>query len=143
MAPLKHLLAVGLFAALVGEAWGGTASTVTAVELKKSPASDAKTVASLPADTEVEVLSTRRFWKEIKAGSVRGWVRGESLSMDNNGGDQDTSGITAAANKARTGSSSATVPTGHKGWGATQEAQSDSPGGLDKLKSFGGGFRGF
>lgn len=119
MIPLKHLLAAGLLTVLAGQAWGGeTASTVTSVEMKKSPASDAETVAKLSANTQVEVLKTQGAWKEIKASAGQGWVKMMSLRMGDgsakgNGGG--LSGLGGIVNIARTGSSGNTVGTGAKG----------------------------
>ena len=51
------------------------ASTNRATELKERPAMDARTVAPLPADAPVKVLSRQGGWTQVEAGAQRGWVR--------------------------------------------------------------------
>lgn len=61
--------------------WAGAAhaqeqaSTNRATDLKERPATDARTVAPLPAESPVKVVSRQGGWTQIEAGSQRGWVR--------------------------------------------------------------------
>lgn len=63
-------------------AWAGAAMaqeqafTNRATELKDKGANDARTVASLPADTEVKVISRGAAgWTQVDAKGQKGWVR--------------------------------------------------------------------
>lgn len=51
------------------------AFTNRATELKEKAAPDARTVASLPADTAVKVLGRGGQWTQVEAQSQKGWVR--------------------------------------------------------------------
>ena len=51
------------------------ASTNRATDLKERPAMDARTLAPLPAEAPVKVLSRQGGWTQVEAGAQRGWVR--------------------------------------------------------------------
>ena len=51
------------------------AFTNRATELKEKASADARTVASLPADTAVKVLGRGGQWTQVEAQSQKGWVR--------------------------------------------------------------------
>ena len=136
MTRLQRLFATAVLSVLAGAAWGEAATTVSAVELKKSPAVDAETVASLPADTRVEVLKTQGAWKAVKTGSTQGWVRMMALRMGEGARQPGAAGAAAGLggllNIARTGSSGNTVSTGAKG--ITEENLKNAQPNLAELK---------
>ena len=51
------------------------ATVIRAVDLKKEPASDAQSVATVPENSKVETLERKGGWVRVKAGEVNGWVR--------------------------------------------------------------------
>ena len=51
------------------------AVTVRSVELRQNPASDARAVATLPANTTVDVARREGAWVQLKAGSNTGWAK--------------------------------------------------------------------
>ena len=57
------------------------ASTNRATELKERPAMDARTLAPLPAEAPVKVLSRQGGWTQVEAGAQRGWVRAFHLKF--------------------------------------------------------------
>ena len=65
------LLACMAFAACAQE----QAFTNRATDLKDSASADARTVAPLPADTAVKVLSRQGGWTRVDASGKQGWVR--------------------------------------------------------------------
>lgn len=75
-AMITRLVAVSL---LLVAAWGAHAQeqafTNRATELKEKAAPDARTLASLPADTAVRVLGRGGQWTQVEAQSQKGWVR--------------------------------------------------------------------
>ncbi len=106
----------------LGLAFSFSAAAETAVmnretELKREPFSDAATLATLPAQSSVEILKRQGGWTQIKpANSAAGWVRMLSLRLGNgNTAKQGDSGIGALFNVARSGSSGNTVTTGVRG----------------------------
>ena len=73
-AMLNRLLLVLLLAVPLAAA-AQEAFTNRATELKERGAGDARTVASLPADTAVKVTERGNGWARIDAGGQSGWVR--------------------------------------------------------------------
>lgn len=90
------------------------ATLIRPAELKRSPATDAETVAELPANASVQALERQGGWTRIKAPAGEGWVRMLALRYEAGakGGD---SGLTQLFNVARTGSSGTQVTTGVRG----------------------------
>lgn len=73
-----NLFSLTIAAALLLAAHGALAEsavTVRAVELKLHPASDAKTVVSLPAETAVDVVTRQGAWVQLKSGRTSGWTK--------------------------------------------------------------------
>ena len=61
---------------LAGDAFAQEpATTNRATELKERPAPDSRTLAPLPPDSPVKVLSRQGGWTQVEAGTQRGWVR--------------------------------------------------------------------
>ena len=70
LAPL--LLAFALAATGVG---AEPATTIRAVELKAKAASDAKTIASLPVNTSVDLVRREGAWVQLRSGKDLGWAK--------------------------------------------------------------------
>ncbi len=51
------------------------AVTVRAIDLKARPASDAKVVSALPAESAVDVINRQGAWVELKSGRMTGWAK--------------------------------------------------------------------
>jgi hypothetical protein len=54
-------------------AYAEPAITIKAVDLKAQAASDAKTVASLPANTSVDLVERQGAWVQLRSGNDVGW----------------------------------------------------------------------
>ena len=50
-------------------------------ELKQSPAGDAKTVATVPANAPVDLIKRNGAWVQLKAGSDTGWTKLFDIKM--------------------------------------------------------------
>ncbi len=72
---LFALVAVGVQAQTLGKA----------TDLKASPAPEAKTVKSLPANAPAKLLKRQGFWVEIESGGASGWVKLSDLNMGSGG----------------------------------------------------------
>jgi hypothetical protein len=103
-------------------AWAEPATTTKATDLLAQAAADAKTVASLAADTKVDVLKRSGAWTEVKTSAGQtGWLRMMSLKFGDGGtGKQESGGagignsLASLASLGRT-SNTATTTTGVKG----------------------------
>lgn len=111
----------GLLAA--GIACAEPAVTVRSTALQAQAQSDSATVATLPENTRVELVSRRGAWSEVKTLSGQsGWVRMLSLRLDGpaqgtasgQGGGNPLGALNNLLNAGRT-SGNATVTTGVKG----------------------------
>lgn len=91
------------------------ATIVRATEVKKDPATDAATLATLPENAAVEAGERRAGWTHVKTASAEGWVRMLSLRYGAAAPRAGDSGITQLFNVARTGSSGTQVTTGVRG----------------------------
>jgi hypothetical protein len=49
--------------------------TVRAADLRQAPASDAKAVASLPAQAAIDIVKREGAWVQVKSGNATGWLR--------------------------------------------------------------------
>jgi hypothetical protein len=116
-AMLCRLLAVTVLLALAPLALAQEkAFTNRATELKDKAAADAKTVASLPPDTEVKVLGRGGQWTQVEAQSQRGWVRVfhlrfPSTVQESSSGGGALGGLTSALGFGRQTSRTSTVAT--------------------------------
>lgn len=112
-----------------------TATIVKDTELKKEPFSDAATLATLPGQTTVEILKRQGGWTQIKpAASDKGWVRMLNLRLGDGKARQESSGIGALFNVARSGSSGTTVTTGVRGLDITKDTLQNASPNPDELK---------
>ena len=117
---MRSILLLLLFPVL---AWAEPATVIRATELKKSPATDAPTIAELAETTLVEALERRGGWTRVKAGAGEGWVKMLALRYGRTGpGRRGDSGIAQLFNVARTGASGTQVTTGVRGLEAEQIA---------------------
>ena len=132
---MKYLAALLLLSLA---ALAGPATILNPTELKKDPATDAPTVATLAADTAVDALERRSGWTRVKAGANEGWVRMLSLRFgDAAAAKPGSSGFTQLFNVARTGTSGTQVTTGVRGLDAEQLATAQpNPAELEKLEKF-------
>ncbi len=116
---MKRLLLVLAFAVL-GTALlvrAEPAVTIRAVELKATPAADAKTVVSLPTNSTVDVLTRQGAWVQVKSGRDTGWtklfdLRAPASSAPAKGGSGNAMAETLGL---ATGARGSTVTTGVRG----------------------------
>ena len=119
------------------------AFTNRATELKDKAAADARTVASLPADTEVKVLGRGGQWTQVEAQSQRGWVRVfhlrfPSTVQETSTGGGALGGLTSALGFGRqTAKSSTVATTGIRGLTPEDFANANpDPEALRRLQSY-------
>jgi len=131
-----RLLALLLFAPVL--ALAEPATVIRATELKREPATDSATVASLAENTAVEALERKSGWTRVKAGNDEGWVRMLALRFGGTtAAKPGASGLTQLFNVARTGTSGTQVTTGVRGLDAEQIAAAQpNPAELAKLEKF-------
>jgi hypothetical protein len=112
---LAAVVAVTLFWALTASA--NPATVVRPTELKKAPASDAETLASLEENATVQTAERRGGWIQVKTDAgVSGWVKFLALRFSGAGAAQaGDSGITQLFNAARGGTSGSQATTGVRG----------------------------
>jgi hypothetical protein len=118
-------------------AWAEPATIIRNTELKKSPATDAPTVAELAATTAVEAFERRAGWIRVKAVAGEGWVKMLALRYGSGVARQGSSGFAQLFNVARTGSSGTQVTTGVRGLEAEQIANAQpNAAELKKMQQF-------
>lgn len=116
------------------------ATVIRTTQLKKEPASDAATLATLAESSVVDAGRRQGAWTRVKAQDGEGWVRMLALRYGGPGAAKhgDT-GITQLFNAARTGSSGTQVTTGVRGLDADMiKAAQPNPGELKKLENLSG-----
>jgi hypothetical protein len=137
----SRLLLAAVLAAVLGVApllaAGEPATLARAVELKKTPATDAAKVADLAENAAVDALERNGGWVRVKtAAGAEGWVKLLALRYGGPARAGD-SGIAQALNVARTGSSGTQVTTGVRGLDeAMIAAAKPNPAELKKLQSY-------
>jgi hypothetical protein len=75
---MKLPSALALSGALLGlcpAVFAEPAVTVRAIDLRQAPASDARAVASLPANTTVDIARREGAWVQLTAGTSTGWAK--------------------------------------------------------------------
>lgn len=95
-----------------------TAYLVRPTALKAKPFSDADTLATLPDQAQVEVLSRKASWMQIKAEAGTGWVKMLSVRLRANSTapkSESDGSLGKLFNLATTGKSGSTVTTGVRG----------------------------
>ena len=111
-----HRLALIALAVTAALAQAEPAVTLKAVDLKAQAAADAATVASLPANTTVEMVKREGAWVQLTAGKDTGWAKlfdirlagAQTAPAKSGGGLGDVLGLV-------TGQRSASVTTGVRG----------------------------
>lgn len=112
---ISRLVTAMCIALACSAAQAGNAYTVRPTDLKEKPFTDAKTLATLPGSSKVEVVQRRGSWNQIKAGDKTGWVKMLSLRLGGSfqaGGD---TGVRSLFNVASTGRSGSMMTTGVRG----------------------------
>lgn len=75
---MRRLALLWLLPVLALVAWSAHAEpavTIKAVDLKAQAASDASTIASLPANTQVDLVQRVGAWVQLRSGSDLGWAK--------------------------------------------------------------------
>jgi len=95
MRRLGFLLPLPVLALAAWLAYAEPAVTIKSVDLKAQAASDAKTVATLPMNTQVELVKREGAWVQLSSGSDLGWAKlfdirlaGASTGPSKGGGNQ-------------------------------------------------------
>jgi hypothetical protein len=92
------------------------ATTIRAVQLKQSPASDAPTVAALAPNTAVDLSSRQGAWVQLRTASATGWAKLFDVRLASSGaarsGGEDAVATTLGL---ATGTRAPTVTTGVRG----------------------------
>ncbi len=130
-------IALGLFWALA--AYAEPATVVRAAELKKAPATDAETLATLEESATVQTEERRGGWIRVKTDAgVTGWVKFLALRFSGAGAAKaGDSGISQLFNVARGGTSGSQVTTGVRGLDAEDiSAAQPNAAGVQRMDSF-------
>jgi hypothetical protein len=114
--PLTLFLSSLSLAAMAAE----TGQILVNTDLKSEPFADAKTLASLPGNSAVDVLKRQGGWLQVKpAGNGEGWVKMTAVKLGGAAADaKGDSGMKALWNTAlqgRSGNTGVTVATGVRG----------------------------
>jgi SH3-like domain-containing protein len=131
--------ALALFLLLPGLALAGPATVVRQTEIRKEPAFDSVALARLAQGAKVEAMERRGGWTRVKSeAGEQGWVRMLLLRHEGAGAArQGESGVVAAINVARTGTSGRQVTTGVRGLDAEQLANArPNAAELQKLQGY-------
>jgi hypothetical protein len=134
---LLLLLALAVAPAVAQE----TGVAVRQSEVKKEPFSDAATVGTLPAKTQVKIVKREGGWMQIESAAAAGWVRMLEIRLGATGGGGEQAsgdaGVKSMFNLARTGSSGTAVATGVRGLSKEQiQNARPNPVELEKLSAF-------
>lgn len=124
-AALAALVAASVLAVAVARAEPAVA--VRAIELKQSPAADARTVGTVASGATVDIVKREGAWVQVKAGATTGWAKLFDLkppaAASKGGGSSIAQTLGLAA-----GTRSATVTTGVRGLDADMlKAASPNP----------------
>lgn len=141
---IKRLFALALLAAVpLVAAAQDKAFTNRATDLKDKATAESRTLASLPAETEVKVVGRGGQWTQVEAQSQRGWVRVfhlrfPSVVQESSGGGNALGGLTSALGFGRpTAKSSTVATTGIRGLTPEDFANaSPDPEALRRLQSY-------
>jgi SH3-like domain-containing protein len=130
---------VALLLLLPGLALGRPATVVRITEIRSAPTFSAGALARLAEGQTVEAFERDRGWTRVRdAHGNEGWVRMLLLRYSGEGAAQaGDSGIVAALNAARTGSSGRQVTTGVRGLDAKQlTSAKPNPAELRKMQGY-------
>lgn len=137
----RYVLMLTLFSISLVSSAVETGLTLVGAELKSEPYLDAKTLATLPANSPVEILKRQGGWIQVKpADSGDGWVKMTVIKLGgvtDAKGDSGLSSLWNVAQGGRSGNTGVTVATGVRGLG-TEELKNASPNpeALKKMKGF-------
>jgi hypothetical protein len=135
---MKAVLTILVLALLAyaGASAADPATTVRAVDLKAQPASDAKTLTSLPVGQAVDIVARQGAWVQLKSGATLGWAKMFDVRLAPISGAAKPSGSSEALNLAM-GNRGSSVTTGVRGLDADMlEKASPNPKEFDKLLTF-------
>ncbi|MBI1394374.1 MAG: SH3 domain-containing protein [Betaproteobacteria bacterium] len=127
-----------VLAALATNAWAQDKGyTLRDVDIKDKPYLDARTIARLPARTDVSVLERRGGWMEVSAGKTRGWTRLLSVRLGNPDPARNRTSLAALFGLAHRGTSTVTVTTGVRGFSEEDLKQAKpNPEEVRKMEGF-------
>lgn len=135
-----HLLLLLLVLVVAPAVAQETGFAVRQADVKKEPFSDAASVGTLPAKTQVKVVKREGGWMQIESTAVAGWVRMLEIRLGATGGGAQASGdsgVKSLFNIARTGSSGTAVATGVRGLDKEQiQNARPNPAELEKLAGY-------
>ena len=134
---LKCTVALAALWALTAHA--DPATVIRAVELKKAPASDADTVASLEENATVQTGERRGGWIQVRTDAgASGWVKFLALRYSGSGASKSSdSGIARLFSAARSGSSGSQATTGVRGLDAEDISSAQpNPAALRKMDGY-------
>lgn len=115
--PLALLLAASTIAAHAAE----QGQVLVSTDLKSEPYADAKTLATLQANSAVDVLKRQGGWMQVKpAANGEGWVKMTAIKLGGQGaaaakGDSGMTALWNTATQGRSGNTGVTVATGVRG----------------------------
>ncbi|OAJ70682.1 hypothetical protein A7976_03625 [Methylobacillus sp. MM3] len=116
--------------------------TLVNTDLKSEPFADAKTLASLPGNSAVDVLKRQGGWMQVKpAGNSEGWVKMTAVKLGgataNAKGDSGMTALWNTAMQGRSGNTGVTVATGVRGLSPEDMKNAQpAPEQVKKLDSF-------
>ena len=128
----RSLLALAMLLG-AGAAQAESAVTVRPAEMQADAQSDARTLATVPANARVEILNRKGAWCEVRtANGQRGWVRSGILKPEAaSQGAAAAGALDKLLTSGRT-ANTATVTTGVRG--LPREDQEDGPADADELQ---------
>jgi hypothetical protein len=138
-------LALAFLLAIPAAAWAQEqAFTNRSTELKERGADDARTIATLPENTAVKVVSRGGGWTQVEAQAQKGWLRvfhlrfPAAVETSSSSSANPLSGLTSALGFGRSSSSQTTLATtGVRGLSPEDlKNASPDPAALAKLQSF-------
>lgn len=138
----KYVLMLLLFAWSAVCAAVESGQTLVSAELKSEPFLDAKTLATLPAGSAVEIGKRQGGWLQVKpAGNAAGWVKMTTIKLGggavNAKGDSGLAALWNAGQSGRSGSTGVTVATGVRGLGVEElKNASANPEALKKMQGY-------
>lgn len=141
-----HLLLLGLLLLPLGALAGDPGQSLIAADLKQEPFADAKTVASLPVGSVLDVVKRQGGWMQVKAADgSEGWLKMTSIKLGTGTAAKGESGLGSLLNVARSGRSGntgVTVATGVRGLSAEElKNAKPAPDAVKKLDGFPNGKR--
>ncbi len=139
---MRWLALLSVLLALTAQAWIARAEpafTIKAVELKAQAASDAKTIASLPVNTQVDLVQRTGAWVQLRSGADLGWAKlfDVRLAGANTGANKGGGNSLGEVFGLASGQRGASVTTGVRGLDEDTLAKaSPNPQEFAKLVSF-------